>query len=324
MTDLADDGLRPLVAMPKKASVSMEKILWPAAILIGAVLIGLALRRTPSFNLTAQTDILVLNPMLAAVRPLPEWRLKGALIFDGYEGRPGKSHSQIPAKPSSLPTPRFTGIVQPTRDARITFRRIGDGPLRILLEAEGDSEPVAELQSDEGADRTILNRMTIVLDQLEQAKQVDRSIVLQFEGHPIVGTIAGPVAGAETPILRSATLAMVGRAILTGRPYQAEAFVFGYGDALVPSGDEGAVGFVTVTHDPGFTAIARFAAPGATLHRYGAEPSAIGMSLWNRLVRDPELQIAVAIVAALIAIPKAVANIREFWGYSLRLFDQAK
>lgn len=243
-----------------------------------------------TFNVTAHTERLLFRTGAAAD---VTFDLDAVSVFDGTNG---EEHV-------------FSGQFQVASHTDVVIERIAFGPLRLILEASRGSTGTF-FESDEPVGKASSYIEFSVPDPAARAED-GRTLLVPIAGEVVPGRDVGAGGGGTTSILRSGTVTMLGRSILSNW-FSTTAGLFEAGTVELEAGDQfhakGAetesYGFAVVDERPGLTAAYRVQGRRGIVSRPGPSASgySISVSLMDRILNDRLFQAVSLASAGILAV----------------------
>ena len=214
----------------------------------------------------------------------------------------------------------FNGEFEPNAGITLVIERVSNGqPLIYLSKDDGDGIVGRlidyETQTSVGS---LKSGSIIVLPHLDSLLAGGNSFVFPFAGRVELGKKIGySVSGETSPILRSGSIILSSKSIITGERFRARELGLQAGDNISFKGDNYGYGFVGINETPALQTSFRILSPEATVRKTGPEDLASGYSLstslYSRISNDRWYQIAIALGALILFLTGIARFVRDFF-----------
>ena len=185
----------------------------------------------------------------------------------------------------------YTGSLELQPKINVAVERIAHGPLKIRFWDPGSQTSVGTLFDEYDEPKEALGpRAVIIIDDIAGRTRRGANVVMAFAGEITLGRSVGVRAGAD-PILRSGTVTLLGRSVLTATPYEIRKITLDTGDRFSvkePRGDS--YGFLVADERPGITTVFRTVGKNGIVARFGSRGYEVSMSIWSRIAKDNTIQ----------------------------------
>ncbi|MBL8643082.1 MAG: hypothetical protein JNK21_04045 [Rhodospirillaceae bacterium] len=184
----------------------------------------------------------------------------------------------------------FSGRVRFPPHSRLLVERIGEEPpaVTVLPPAGAEAETFVLLEPTEGA-QTAKLRLPAFLS-FNACTSASPQSVLPIAGSLVLGKEVGDQAEGRAPILRTGSVKVLGRELLSPNRFEAGAWALDAGDRLsfdyLPDRGQLGAGFLKLGCDPNIAVTYHAPARMAVVSRFGAAGYAIKPLLWSRLMSD--------------------------------------
>lgn len=241
--------------------------------LIIIILTTVSLYRVPTtFSINVVTQLAELTT--AADHRFP-WYFDNATVYlgDDRTGRP------------------FSGTLLVRPETRVTFQRIGSGPLRLRCQSLRKGSTVARL-ADAGGSRPMLieDRLVLVVGQPAGQNGSEHLIVLPMSGRVVVGAEVVEDMGSEPTLLLGGEVTLLGHTLLGERRYDAGKATLELGDYLRLDQLGDARGLLIFGREPNLRVSFRVIAKGLRISRFGSLGYEVYASPLNRIKNDHTIQ----------------------------------
>lgn len=242
--------------------------------LVVVILATVSLYRVPTtFSINAITQLAELTT--SAVHRFP-WYFDNATIYlgDDRTGRP------------------FSGTVLVRPATRVTFERIGTGPLRLRCQSLTKGTVVARLApADGGRPLLVEDRLVLVMSHPAGGEPGSEDLtILPMSGRVVVGAEVVEDMGNQPALLLSGEVALLAHTFVGERRYDAGRATLELGDypSLDQLGD--AHGLLVFGREPNLRASFRVIAKSLRISRFGSLGYDVYASPLNRIKNDHALQ----------------------------------
>lgn len=253
------------------------KIRMPLRISIGVLvivtLIMVSLYKIPTtFNISATTQIF---DIITGSSHRSPWVFKDAMIFFGYE----------------LQGHTFTGRIIVLPNTRVTFERIGSGPLRLRCESPSAGKTVAKLYEVGGEAPVIVKDRLVLVDHASVKFAEDyHATVLPMSGSITAGTEIGDALSNRPTLLLGGKVTMLAHTLFGRRRYDAGQVFLDMGDYISVQQQGDAYGLLVVRQKPEISVIFRVIGKSLSVSRFGTQGYEVYASLLTRIKNDHALQ----------------------------------
>lgn len=261
--------------------------------IMSAALVATCVRVTTTFDLAAETEIVMLRPRAADQQ---EWKFEKVRLTQ----RIGDSVGRI-----------VSGRLTFADSVNVRVERLSQGPMYITMEPRGSRPALGTFELDSAQDIHLAVYATITITDVESRARSGNPIVLPVSSPLQVGR--SPDAGSDQPIplLRGGSVAMLGVSVLRSKSFSSGTAELRPGDAFTiafPLSDSR--GFIAADERPAMSVAYRADARSASVIRPGGNAPRLGNSLYTYLRADTALQGFVTIIVFLITSATQVSRWR--------------